>query len=554
METDNPRPISNPVSSFNPLTHIPPKYDIYGRLKKQYNYGGTQYNILAEKDKIKIPWQNDLSQSQSTPMTRTKLIERRKKERIPDISYDLDKDGYVGGKDYVLAKRFDVDNDGKLNEKEKQAAYEGIKQGIEENYIWNLDNQGGRRAFRIMQKRGKVIDAEDFLPLRDTYPVHPLSKIEPRNGIKTLKELEEYRKNQTKNEINQKLKEWDIKNPPHFVNEPINVSTNKPLYQSVEEIRNKMHREARLKAGLSENETDIKVTNKDPTLAYIYNPKHRTAKDIQNDFHKENLEESKKLNSLKHKNEVERLNEREDEIFAKLYKSENGMTFTKLQEQRKKEIFDYNLKHFSQHAIGVHGQELPKFSENEKMKEFWKLKDGYVDKPTFQSQVDLLENHKFWKKPEELLLSEHKDEIPKPDKFKRETVLPEKKDDLIIKVNQVNFYKDFDPSKVRPVDIEKASKNHIYRWTTLVTQFAPQKFKKGRFFDSIEQPVVEEENNPLKDWKPNSVIKQKEEKVVEEKVKVEDLNVVPKMPLYQKFSNKEDVKLTKSMLVRSKAF
>ena len=228
METDNPRPISNPVSSFNPLTHIPPKYDIYGRLKKQYNYGGTQYNILAEKDKIKIPWQNDLSQSQSTPMTRTKLIERRKKERIPDISYDLDKDGYVGGKDYVLAKRFDVDNDGKLNEKEKQAAYEGIKQGIEENYIWNLDNQGGRRAFRIMQKRGKVIDAEDFLPLRDTYPVHPLSKIEPRNGIKTVKELEEYRKNQTKNEINQKLKEWDIKNPPHFVNEPINVRTNKP--------------------------------------------------------------------------------------------------------------------------------------------------------------------------------------------------------------------------------------------------------------------------------------------------------------------------------------
>ena len=50
------------------------------------------------------------------------------------------------------------------------------------------------------------------------------------------------------------------------------------------------------------------------------------------------------------------------------------------------------------------------------------------------------------------------------------------------------------------------------------------------------------------------VIKQKEEKVVEEKAKVEELNVVPKMPLYQKFSNKEDVKLTKSMIVRSKAF
>mgnify|MGYP001775969374 FL=1 len=50
------------------------------------------------------------------------------------------------------------------------------------------------------------------------------------------------------------------------------------------------------------------------------------------------------------------------------------------------------------------------------------------------------------------------------------------------------------------------------------------------------------------------MIKQKEEKAVEEKAKVEELNVVPKMPLYQKFSNKEDVKLTKSMIVRSKAF
>lgn len=546
--------ISPPPSSFNPLTHIPPKYDIYGHLKKQYNYGGTQYNILAEKDKIKIPWQNDLSNSQGTPMTRTKLLERRKKERIPDISYDLDKDGYVGGKDYVLAKRYDVDNDGKLNEDEKKAAYEGIKNNIEENYIWNLDNQGGKRAFRIMQKRGKIIDAEDFLPLRDTYPIHPLSKIEPKNGIKTLKELEEYRKNQTKMEITEKQKKWDEKNPPHFISEPLNInSQNKPLYQSMDQIKNKLHRESRIKAGLTEEEKDIKITDKDPTLEYVYNPKHKTAKDLQDEIHKENLEQMKKLNSKKHKNEVERLNEREDEIFSKLYHSQNGMTYSKLKEQRKKEIFDYNLKHFSQHAIGVHGQELPKFSEHEDKKEFWKLKEGYVENPKFQSQVDLLENYKYWKKPEDLLLSEHKDEIPKPDNFKRETVLPEKKDDLIIKVNQVNFYKDFDPKKVRPVDIEKASKNHIYRWTTLVTQFAPQKFKKGRFFDSIEIPVMEEPN-PLNDYKPSVFDKKKEEKVVEEKTKPEEVTVLPKMPLYQKFSNKDEVKLTKSSMILSKPF
>lgn len=39
--------------------------------------------------------------------TKTKLLEYRKKEAIPDISYDLDGDGFVGGRDYVIARRFD---------------------------------------------------------------------------------------------------------------------------------------------------------------------------------------------------------------------------------------------------------------------------------------------------------------------------------------------------------------------------------------------------------------------------------------------------------------
>ena len=37
-----------------------------------------------------------------------------------------DNDGYVGGKDYVVAKQFDKDGDGKLNEEERKAAFEAI--------------------------------------------------------------------------------------------------------------------------------------------------------------------------------------------------------------------------------------------------------------------------------------------------------------------------------------------------------------------------------------------------------------------------------------------
>ncbi len=47
--------------------------------------------------------------------TRTELLEARRKERSPDISFDLDGDGFVGGRDYVISKIFDKDGDGKLN-------------------------------------------------------------------------------------------------------------------------------------------------------------------------------------------------------------------------------------------------------------------------------------------------------------------------------------------------------------------------------------------------------------------------------------------------------
>jgi hypothetical protein len=107
--------------TFNPLTHIPPSYDIYGH-QIPPNPNQSRYNILAEKDNIKVPWDSKNQLYKSTPMTRTKLLERRKKERIPDISYDLDGDGFVGGRDYVLSKRYDVDRDGKLNEIERKLA------------------------------------------------------------------------------------------------------------------------------------------------------------------------------------------------------------------------------------------------------------------------------------------------------------------------------------------------------------------------------------------------------------------------------------------------
>ena len=50
-----------------------------------------------------------------------------------------------------------------------------------------------------MQKRGKVLDNDDFLPIRDTYPEHPMSKITP--NARTMGELRDKRNASNKEKI-----------------------------------------------------------------------------------------------------------------------------------------------------------------------------------------------------------------------------------------------------------------------------------------------------------------------------------------------------------------
>jgi hypothetical protein len=61
-------------------------------------------------------------------LTKTKLELNRRADKIPHISYDLDGDGFVGGRDYVIAKQFDKDGDGRLNTNEKKAALTAVKE------------------------------------------------------------------------------------------------------------------------------------------------------------------------------------------------------------------------------------------------------------------------------------------------------------------------------------------------------------------------------------------------------------------------------------------
>ena len=522
----------NTVNGFNPMAHVPPKYDIYGYLKPIHKRR-EDMSILANKDKIKIPW-CDKNSNLSGAMTQTELIAKRKKEKIPDISYDLDKDGYVGGRDFVIAKRYDVDNDGKLNEQEKKAAYEGIMNKIEENYVWNIDKLGGVRPLRLLQKRGQFVDAEDFLPVRETYPKHPISNNIPRCA--TYTELKNLRKKENVHNINEKMAEWEKTHPTRFFNgqiEDLNKNKKPPKFTSVRQIKEEKNRNDRINCGLNPETTDNRNnTIKPPSLEYIYNPKHKTKGEIEDDFHKENFSESKKLASKKHKTDVERLYEREDEIFANLYSN-----------------------------------------EERKLKYFWKNKDDYCENPKFKSHREYIESIKYYKPPgEDLYLNEHRAESPKwIDPFKKEHhPLPkEKQKELITDLNKINIFEGFDPKVVQKFEYDPKRK-HVYRWTTLVNQFAPNKFKKGRFFDSLPEDKGNKSDDKdefinfkgfmsnymknIVDKEINKINKNKENNIIQSE------NVKPtKDLLYQKFSanvreQNKSSSINKNIAARTKGF
>jgi hypothetical protein len=62
--------------------------------------------------------------------------------------------------------------------------------------VWNVEVSGGTRPYRLMQKRGVIIDAEDFLPVRQTYPEHPDTQKVP--NARNQQELKEQRNKEYK--------------------------------------------------------------------------------------------------------------------------------------------------------------------------------------------------------------------------------------------------------------------------------------------------------------------------------------------------------------------
>ena len=116
------------ASAFDATKHIPPKLDAKGFNRDATLREAAQANLQLLQDKTKIPqWWGSEANPYNKRTDRAQLFASRKAEKKPHISFDLDGDGIVGNKDYVISKLFDKDKDGRLNTSERAAADEAMK-------------------------------------------------------------------------------------------------------------------------------------------------------------------------------------------------------------------------------------------------------------------------------------------------------------------------------------------------------------------------------------------------------------------------------------------
>ena len=76
------------------------------------------------------------------------------------------------------------------------------------------------------------------------------------------------------------------------------------------------------------------------------------------------------------------------------HKDTEGKTFKIVKDNFRKEMNENNIEKFGRQTIGVHGQELPKYAQEDK--EYWRRSTGFTESPNFRSFKQMKQSHKYW--------------------------------------------------------------------------------------------------------------------------------------------------------------
>jgi hypothetical protein len=233
------------MQEFNLSSHKSPRFDINGHPSRPFTVSSSSLTPP-------IHWSNSASTK-----TRSELLLKRKQEFIPDITYDIDGDGFVDHKDMAIAKMFDRNKDGILDESEKAEMQKALKEGIMDKFIWGLDLTGANKHPRLIQKKGKIItESGNFLP----------QTAEP----KTYRALKQAEKLEDQHRAEQIINNWIENHPNQLVltQRPVNSESRFKTWTAKKELEKK---EARTNAGL-ESPSDVKDV-KEVKFLYQHQPK-----------------------------------------------------------------------------------------------------------------------------------------------------------------------------------------------------------------------------------------------------------------------------------------
>ena len=162
----------------------------------------------------------------------------------------------------------------------------------------------------------------------------------------------------------------------------------------------------------------------------------------------------------------DRLVDREGCYQRKTFKPEGVTSRTKAHiDKELKDIVIENLtKKYGQVTIGIHGQELPKYTEG--TKEWWMNNLGFKENPQNQSRIIMKETQKYWAKNDQMRLADvSADYKAAPlDHFKVEHVPQKYKFNITPNVQSITHWKPKEDEYVHEANQDKVHRKQI-RWS-----------------------------------------------------------------------------------------
>ena len=283
--------------------------------------------------------------------TRSELLEDRRTKMRPDISYDIDNDGFVGPTDYYIARSFDKDNKGSLTSEERKECDKAVRNGFLDDRVWGLERSGVNSTSTTFQQRGVIFTNDSVEEITTSYPLPSPSATLPS---KTRSQLLLDRKSQ---HINASQAAANLLESKSFVRgkERVVQMSNyvkDPPITRIAERAEADHQVARVAAGLFPVSSFINPVREEKALSldYVEDPPVKTRKQlhaVRRLDSKQTILEQRAIGERTSISVDEKAELREEAAFAFRQPPDETKTLSSLKYDRKCAMIDYNAKNFS---------------------------------------------------------------------------------------------------------------------------------------------------------------------------------------------------------------